>query len=113
MIWYIMDCIGTTLYSIFIELPVFIIKMVIGYNIQPYVNKIHYGIEMIDTIIFKYTCYHIFHYPEWVIDTCYTCKFQDKVDKVNTDWKTTIPNLMNEPTLLFKKAEDDFKSVFS
>ena len=25
-----------------------------------------------------------------------TCEFQDKVKKLNTDWKTTIPNLMNE-----------------
>ena len=113
MIWYIMDCIGTTIYAIFVELPVFILKMVTGYNIQPYVDKVYCGIEMIDAIIFNYTCYHIIHYPDWVIEKCYTCNFQDKVDKVNLDWKKTIPDLMNAPTKIFKQAENDFKSVFT
>ena len=113
MIWYIMDCIGTTIYAIFIELPVFIIRLITGYNIQPYINKIYQGIELIDTIVFKYTCYHIIHYPDWVIEKCYTCKFQDKVDKLNLDWKKTIPDLMQAPNKIFKQAEDDFKSVFT
>ena len=113
MIWYIMDCIGTTIYAIFIELPVFIIRLITGYNIQPYINKIYQGIELIDTIVFKYTCYHIIHYPDWVIEQCYTCKFQDKVDKLNLDWKKTIPDLMQAPNKIFKQAEDDFKSVFT
>ena len=113
MIWYIMDCIGTTIYAIFVELPVFIVKFVIGYNIQPYVDKIHCMIETIDAIIFDFTCYHIIHYPDWVIEKCYTCQFQDKVDKVNVDWNQTIPDLMNAPNKIFKQAGDDFKSVFT
>ena len=113
MIWYIMDCIGTTIYATFVELPIFILKMITGYNIQPYVDKVHCLIEMIDEIVFSYTCYHIIHYPDWVIEKCYTCKFQDKVDKVNRDWNKTIPDLMNEPNKIFKQSEDDFKSVFT
>lgn len=113
MIWYIMDCIGTTLYALLIELPVFVIKFVTGYNIQPYIDKIHCMIEMVDGIIFDFTCYHIIHYPDWVIEKCYTCQFQDKVDKMNLDWKQTIPDLMHAPNKIFKQAGDDFKSVFT
>ena len=52
-------------------------------------------------------------YPDWVIEKCYTCQFQDKVDKVNVDWNQTIPDLMNAPNKIFKQAGDDFKSVFT
>lgn len=113
MIWYIMDFIGTTLYSIFVKLPVFIIYTVTGFSIQSYIDQIHCVLETIDSMLFELTCFHIFHYPEWVIDMCYTCKFQEQVDKVNLDWKKTIPDLMNQPNAVFNNAFNDLKSVFT
>ena len=47
-----------------------------------------------------------------MIELCYTCKYQDKVDKINLDWTKTIPKLLNEPKNKFYEAGDKFRSVF-
>ena len=31
---------------------------------------IHCQLESLDAFINKYTCYHIIHFPDWVIDAC-------------------------------------------
>lgn len=113
MIWYIIDLVFSTLYSIFVDLPVFIIYHITGFDVQPYVDTINCLIEELDAMCFEYTCYHFIHFPDWVIETCYTCKFQDKVDKLNKDFKRTIPGLLNEPANKFYEAKINFEKVFS
>jgi hypothetical protein len=73
MIWYVLDLIGTTLYSVFVTLPVFMIRVLTGFNLQPFVDGINCIIRYIDGLYFKLTCYHFIHFPEWVIKDCYTC----------------------------------------
>ncbi len=112
IIWYILDLVGCTLYNIIVVLPVFITHMITGFDMQPFVNTVHDAIEYIDSLFFDFSCFHLFHYPDWVIRDCYTCNFYDKVEKINKDWGETIPNLLNEPIQKFMEAEQKFKSVF-
>ena len=53
---------------------------------------------------------YLFVSPDWVIRDCYTCKFDDKDRKINLDWGTIIPDLMNQPTQKFMDAEQKFSS---
>lgn len=113
MIWYVLDCIGTTLYNVFIELPIFIIKLITNYDLQPYVTSILCYLEELDAYIYNQTCFHIIHYPDWVIEACYSCKIDEQINKLQHDFKETIPQLMKEPNDIFHEAGDKFKSVFS
>lgn len=112
IMWYILDWIGTTLYAVFVELPVFVIKKFSGIDLQPYVDMIICFIKEIDAVCFEYTCYHFIHFPDWVIEDCYSCKFEESVAKLSLDWNETIPNLLNEPKRKFKSAERNFKKTF-
>ncbi len=112
IIWYFFDLLGSTLYNVIVVLPVFLARMITGFDMQPFVDKVHDILEYIDSLFFNFTCYHLIHFPDWVIRDCYTCKFSDKVDKIYLDWGKTIPDLMNQPTQKFKDAENNFKSIF-
>lgn len=113
VIWYILDLIGTTMYNTFITLPIFLIRMLTGFNLKPFVDIIHNYLEIFDTYFFRLTCYHIFHYPDWVIEQCYSCDYQDEIKQINFDWKTTIPRLLKAPSNLFLNSEAAFKLVFT
>jgi hypothetical protein len=113
IMWYILDCIATTLFAVFVELPVFIILKTTGLNLRPYVDVIICFFDTIDAFVFKYTCYHIFHFPDWVIKDCYSCKFEEKVQKLNKDWKETIPALLNEPVQKFLQAKHNFEQTIA
>jgi hypothetical protein len=113
VIWYIMDLVGATLYSIIVVLPVFITFMITGFNLQPYVDEVNKSISYIDSLFFNFTCYHIFKFPRWVIDACYTCDFKDKINKINIDWGKTIPDLLQAPLDKFIQSEKSFKAVIS
>lgn len=113
VIWYIMDLVGATLYSIIVVLPVFITFMITGFNLQPYVDEVNKSISYIDSLFFNFTCYHIFKFPRWVIDACYTCDFKDKINKINIDWTKTIPDLLQAPLDKFIASEKSFKAVIS
>ena len=111
VIWYIMDLVGATLYSIIVVLPVFITFMITGFNLQPYVDEVNKTVSYIDSLFFNLTCYHLFQFPQWVIDACYTCEFKDKVNKINIDWKKTIPDLLQAPISKFIDSGNSFKAV--
>lgn len=113
IIWYILDGIGSTLYSIFVKLPVFMIRILTGFNMQPFVDGINCMVKYIDSLYFKLTCYHFIHFPDWVIQDCYTCNFQQKVDKINKDWLRTIPKLLNQPRRKFLQSEAHFKEFIA
>ena len=113
VIWYIMDIIGTTLYNVIVALPIYITLTITGFNFQPYVDEVKKVLDYIDSLFFSFTCGHLFRFPQWVIDACYTCNFKDKVDQINYDWGTEIPNLLKAPISKFKDAGTSFKAVFS
>jgi hypothetical protein len=114
MIWYIIDLIGSTLYNIIIVLPIFIVRNVIGFDLQPFVDMIHTYIEKLDSYLQYFTCSKdkFFHFPKWVIKLCYTCEFDSQIKAIKNDWTQTIPNLMEEPNKLFREAGDDFRAVW-
>ena len=113
IIWYILDLLGSTLYNIIVVLPVFMIRMITGFDMQPYVNAVHNAIEYVDSMFFGLTCYHLIHYPPWVIEKCYSCNYDYDVKKLKYDWETSIPALMKQPTQKFLDAEKKFKSIFN
>ena len=113
MIWYILDLIGTTIYNIFVVLPVFIVKFITGFNLQPYVDLVHKYIDILDSYFKYFTCGDSFlHFPPWVIKLCYSCDLEREIKKIDRDWNETIPKLLNEPAGVFDFAGKQFKNVF-
>jgi hypothetical protein len=111
--WYCLDGFLQLLYSMFITLPVYIIKVISGIDLEPYVLQIICLIDQLDALCFEYTCWHFNRFPDWVIAECYSCKLNDKVNKLKLDWRKTIPDLLNAPAQKFSDAKHKFESVFA
>jgi hypothetical protein len=74
-IFYIIDVIYGTLYKICIELPIVLLKNIIGLDLQFIVDLIHdLVIIPVDTLIFGLSGYHITKWPDSVVSNCYKCK---------------------------------------
>jgi len=126
VIWYIMEIVGNTLYSIFVELPVFVLKLVTGIDLQPSIDIAFCYLEELDKLVYKYACFHIIHFPDWVIEKCYACAYNRHIDKLNKDFNLikvgpwpldyypdpppegTIPHYMNKPKKNFTDVKNDF-----
>jgi hypothetical protein len=113
VIWYMMDIVGTTLYNIIVALPIFITLTITGFNFQPYVDEVKKILDYIDSSFYYFTCNHLFRFPKWVIEACYTCDFKTKVVKIEDDWGKVIPALLRAPVSKFNDAGKSFKAVFS
>ena len=113
IMWYILDCIGSTIYAVFVALPIWIFLQVSGKDLEPYVVDIICQIDKLDALCFKYTCFHFCHFPDWVIRDCFTCNFESAVATLKRDWTVTIPEYMNRPNQDFNNAKDKFKASFS
>jgi hypothetical protein len=127
VIWYMLEIIGNTLYSIFVGLPIFAFKFCTGIDLQPYVDIVFCYLEELDKLVFKNYCFHFMHFPEEVIERCYECDYQRHIDKLNKDFNLnkvgeypdrdypdpppngTIPHYMNKPKKNFADAKRDFK----
>lgn len=124
LIWYILDLIGSTLFIIFIDLPLFALKFCTGIDLRPYVDMVLCNLEELDVMVYKRYCFHIIHFPDWVIEKCYSCNYQRHVDKLNRDFNLnkgddgkfihpapegSIPYYMNKPKKLFAEANNDFR----
>jgi len=74
-IFYIIDIIYGTLYKICIELPIVLLKIIIGLDLQFIIDIIHdLVIVPVDTLIFGLSGYHITKWPDSVVSNCYKCK---------------------------------------
>jgi len=74
-IFYIIDIIYGTLYKICIELPIVLVKNVIGLDLQFIVDLIHDLVVIpLDTLIFGLSGYHITKWPDSIVSNCYKCK---------------------------------------
>ena len=109
--YYILEMIGYIIYTIFFVFPVYVIKSITGLDMMYFVDKLWEMFYYFDKMLFSISKMHFMHYPDSIIKQCYTCKFMDKVNKINKDWKETIPNLLNEPILHFKHSKRHFEKV--
>jgi hypothetical protein len=74
-IFYIIDIIYGTLYKICIELPIVLLKNIVGLDLQFIVDLIHdLVIVPVDTLIFGLSGYHITKWPDSIVSNCYKCK---------------------------------------
>lgn len=123
--YYFFNLISETLYSIFFGLPIFLIKLGSGFDLEPTFNMIWEGICCIDDFIYGMVGYHFIRWSDEIMDQCFLCKnltplptfpdkpINDQIQKMQTDIHKTIPRLLNEPIKTFKEAGTQFKSVFS
>jgi hypothetical protein len=74
-IYYIIDVIFGTLYKICVELPIVLLKNIIGLDLQFIIDLIHDLVVIpVDTLIFGLSGYHITKWPDSVVSKCYKCK---------------------------------------
>jgi len=114
-LWYAMDALGHALYSIFVQFPVYLIKMASGGTVdaQKCVDMVIDMLEQMDEGLHKSTGAHFMHFPDAIQNTCYFCSFETEIAKLNNDWQHTIPDLLNAPRQKFSEAKHEFISVFS
>lgn len=73
-IYYIIDIIFGTIYKIFVELPIFLFKLIFGFDLQFIVDLIFdIVIAPIDGIIYGLSGYHVTRWSDSVINKCYKC----------------------------------------
>ena len=116
IIYWIFDMIGQLLYSILILFPIWLIYIVTAINLEPYVKIVISIIKQIDDIIKSIFKFSVIHFPDDIIDKCYTCggvDFNGYVKQLKDDNNTTIPNLMNESKSIFDEAGHKFLNVFT
>jgi hypothetical protein len=76
-IYYILDIIFGTLYKLIIELPIVLMKAVLGIDLQFIADIIHDVIIIpLDTLVFGLSGFHITKWPDSVVSKCYKCKGQ-------------------------------------
>lgn len=74
-VYYIIDIIFGTIYKIAVELPIVILKNVLGLDLQFIIDLIHDLVVIpLDTLIFGLSGYHITKWPDSVVSKCYKCK---------------------------------------
>ena len=111
--YYILEMIGHIIYTILFVFPIYVIKSITGMDMMSYVNQLWKMLYYFDSILHSVTRMHFMHYPDSIIKQCYTCDFMGKVNKINKDWKYTIPKLLNEPINHFKRSGRHFKKIVS
>ena len=111
--YYILEMIGHIIYTIFFVFPIYVIKSITGMDMMGYVKQLWKIFYYFDSIIYSATRMHFMHFPDSVIKQCYTCNFMGKVNQINKDWNYTIPKLLNEPIIHFKKSGRHFKKIVS
>lgn len=109
--YYILEMIGHIIYTIFFVFPMYVIKSITGADMMSYVEQLWKLFYYFDRLLYSMTKMHFMHYPDSIVQQCYTCNFMDKVVKINEDWNHTIPKLLNEPICHFKRSGKHFQSV--
>ena len=109
--WFL-DFILSILKAIFWRIPIQFLKNM-GVDLEPALAPIFGMMDNIDCTIHGITGFHFLHYPDWAISDCYSCDYQPAVDKIITDWDSTIPNMLNEPKPIFEQAGRDYMKMFT
>lgn len=89
-IYYIIDVIFGTMYKIFIELPIVLLRAILGLDLQFVVDLVHdLVIVPIDGLFHGISGYHIIKWPDSVILKCYKCTGSINgvtLDQTYADW---------------------------
>lgn len=113
ILWYLMNMTYDILYGIFIELPVFTLRYFFGFDVSGYLKDISSLLNYLDAMFIEQTTFSFLHFPDHVIQKCYSCDIGGQIRRLQTDFETTIPNIMNEPNQIFQKAKSEFNEVFN
>lgn len=123
--YYFFDLFGYTFYYVCVELPVWIVLLITGHDMQPGIDMIANMATYVDDFMFEMLGFHIFSYSQTILDECYMCKnlqdmpdfpikpFHQQIQKINVDWKHAIPDYLNQPKSVFVDAGKHFKSAFN
>jgi len=123
--YYILEVIGQALYTLMVRLPVFLLQMITGFDMIPYVNMGWKGIDALDSFIHGAVGFYPFRWSDTVMDKCFECRgllpmpqfnmadANAKVDAIKTDFNVTIPRLMSEPVHIFADAGSSFQAAFN
>ena len=113
ILWYLMDAIGSLVYAVFVELPLFVVNELFGVHLRSYVDDLNDALREMDDEIYNLTGYSVMHFPQDVIEKCYSCDVSGQVNKLKDDFEKVIPGYMNEPNQIFLEARDKFVAVFT
>jgi len=73
--YYIVSMIFGLLYGVFVELPILLINVIFGIDLQPIVNFIYdVFLVPIDAVFFAISGFHLIKWSDDVINECYRCK---------------------------------------
>lgn len=97
--YYILDIVGQILY-LPARLFLWISNTFFGINLYPFECKIWKYIDIFDLYFFKYSKFHLIHYPKSVRDDCYNCcrlkttTVVDRATKIGRDFTVKIPGFL-------------------
>jgi len=73
--YYIVSMVFGLLYGVFVELPILLIKVIFGIDLQPIVDFIYdVFLVPIDAMFFAISGFHLIKWSDDVINECYRCK---------------------------------------
>jgi hypothetical protein len=113
ILWYLMDAIGSLIYAVFVQLPLYVAKEVFNLDLYSYVDDLNDALREMDNEIYNLTEFHVMRFPQNVIRDCYSCDVSGQVNKLKDDFEKVIPAYMEEPNILFRQARDKFVAVFT
>jgi len=132
--YYLCELVGEMLYSIIVRLPLFLINLIVGYDLTPQVNMGWDVLYTIDDFLYEMFHYHFMKWSDDIMDQCYLCSdiypmpgFIEQMNRIHADFNETdpdfrtlkkdpnhrtIPNLMNEPAAKFAQSKIEMDAVY-
>ena len=118
--YYLVEIIGQILY-LPVRLLIFMIYIVGGGDIQPYVDKGWEWAEKADSYVFNYGQFHIIHFPKSIREKCYVCRrlkqsaLARQSNKVKYDFEPGggIAQVFTKGINEINAAASDIKHVFT
>jgi hypothetical protein len=117
--FYALDTVGYLLYTIFIEIPLWIMKTFLRMDLYGTLDKLWEKVYEADKYVFGLTGFHIAHYPKNVRDLCYNCKrmkvnaLKNKVKQINYDFNQKLPDLLQSGIKGMQDGSNEFKNAFN
>jgi len=117
--FYALDTVGYLLYTIFIEIPLWIMKTFLRMDLYRTLDKLWEKVYEADKYVFGLTGFHIAHYPKNVRDLCYNCKrmkvnaLKNKVNQINYDFNQKLPDLLQSGIKGMQDGSNEFKTAFN
>jgi len=116
--FYMLDVLAQMAYAIFFRFPIWTIKTMFNYDLNPSNDSMWDNFEELDRKIYGLAGFHIKHYTKQIRDLCYNCKrmkidaLKNKVSQINNDFLVKMPEMLNRGVVEMKSGGDDFMSAF-